>query len=285
MSLSFEEYSALRRRRGEGEVNDVPEDDGAPPAPPAPEAEAQPRISSVHNAGYFFETPEVQLLTLLLIVFDVAAAISSMLITCGGYPDSGILRAVLNMIEVSERDPSRLMRTPVAACYNSLATDPLELRSPSRVLRSSSSSSRFPPSCWPSACRFSQTSVTSSTQSSSGCACCGKSTAILEVRSGRERRDHRVMSPDCLSTSPPLFWIRRDTRSRVAAALAPLAPDEHHACEKGRRNRTHERSLASRSRGSRDIAARSYTPRRFGAERNRLEKTHRSDAQELQRRG
>jgi len=124
MSLSFEEYSALRRRRGEGEVNDVPEDDGAPPAPPAPEAEAQPRISSVHNAGYFFETPEVQLLTLLLIVFDVAAAISSMLITCGGYPDSGILRAVLNMIEVSERDPSRLMRTPVAACYNSLATDP-----------------------------------------------------------------------------------------------------------------------------------------------------------------
>ena len=42
----------------------------------------------------------MQLLTLLLIAFDVAAAVTTTLLTCGGYPESALTRAGLNVLEV-----------------------------------------------------------------------------------------------------------------------------------------------------------------------------------------
>jgi hypothetical protein len=42
----------------------------------------------------------MQLLTLSLIAFDVAAAVTTTLLTCGGYPESALTRAGLNVLEV-----------------------------------------------------------------------------------------------------------------------------------------------------------------------------------------
>jgi hypothetical protein len=43
----------------------------------------------------------MQLLTLSLITFDVAAAVATTLLTCGGYPDTSLAQiAALNVLEV-----------------------------------------------------------------------------------------------------------------------------------------------------------------------------------------
>ena len=98
------EYNALRRRHEAVAATDSTPPENAEPdgdkSPSSATAEFNPPTLDVNNAGYFFETFEVQVLTLSLIAFDVAAAVTSMLLTCNGYPESPLLRAMLNMIEV-----------------------------------------------------------------------------------------------------------------------------------------------------------------------------------------
>ena len=59
------------------------------------------------------------MLTLSLITFDVAAAVTSMLLTCNGYPESPLLRAMLNMIEVRGMAEGLLSLTSKAAVVTS----------------------------------------------------------------------------------------------------------------------------------------------------------------------
>jgi hypothetical protein len=58
-----------------------------------------PRLNAL-SAGRFFESFEMQLLTLSLITFDVAAAVATTLLTCGGYPDTPLAQVALNALEV-----------------------------------------------------------------------------------------------------------------------------------------------------------------------------------------
>ena len=93
-SLSFDEFSALRRRQLASTTESSSDRAPLSPAPSTPKLNA-------NNAGYFFETFEVQLLTLCLIAFDVVAAMTTMLLTCNGAPESGsaAVRAALNVME------------------------------------------------------------------------------------------------------------------------------------------------------------------------------------------
>jgi hypothetical protein len=58
-----------------------------------------PPTLNVDNVGYFFESFEVQLVTLCLISFDVIAAVATMLITCDGSISSKS-QTLLNVLEV-----------------------------------------------------------------------------------------------------------------------------------------------------------------------------------------
>ena len=100
MALNFEEYTALRRRQNTEAAKGEQEGKEAESATSTTDEVPPTPTLGAHNAGYFFETFEVQVLTLSLIIIDVAAAVTSMLMTCNGYPESAFARAALNMIEV-----------------------------------------------------------------------------------------------------------------------------------------------------------------------------------------
>mmetsp|Transcript_72848 Transcript_72848/g.207532 ORF Transcript_72848/g.207532 Transcript_72848/m.207532 type:complete len:211 (+) Transcript_72848:123-755(+) len=121
MSLQFDEFQALRRRQQAAKQTreeDASEDasevvsessyasaSAADAKKDAASAAANPNALSdvptgVVGAASFFESFEVQLVTLILIALDVALAVTSLLLTCGNAPaSSGLALAVLRVIE------------------------------------------------------------------------------------------------------------------------------------------------------------------------------------------
>ena len=121
--MQFDEFQALRRRqqaakqtRDEGAAEDASEvlsessyasASAADAKKDAATANANANLNAppdvpagVVGAASFFESFEVQLVTLILIALDVALAVASLLLTCGDAPaSSGLALAVLRVIE------------------------------------------------------------------------------------------------------------------------------------------------------------------------------------------
>ncbi len=88
MALRFEEFAALRKRT---KMETKPVDADKPAAAPA-----KPEGENTHSRGYFFETYDFQVITLILIALDVGIQLFTMIISCGG---SGTANMLINGLE------------------------------------------------------------------------------------------------------------------------------------------------------------------------------------------